>query len=100
MNNNDGRDNELDQLLKPLKSSAPDDLQMKKWKSLIKKENKKAFVTTKMKWAFQLATAVAVGIFIGAVTFKSNPSTLQPPMEIAQISMPNATIQHSHANLD
>ena len=103
MKNNDGRDNELDQLLKPLKSASPNDLQMQKWKSAIQETNRKSrkvYSTSRTKWAFQLVVAMFVGVVIGAVAFKSNNQSVLQPNVVAQISLDDATFERSHDNLD
>ncbi|MDZ4662061.1 MAG: hypothetical protein SGJ18_10645 [Pseudomonadota bacterium] len=103
MKNNDGRDNELDQLLKPLKSASPNDLQMQKWKSAVQMNNRKSgkvYATSRTKWAFQLVAAMFVGIVIGAVAFKSNNSSILQSHIVAQISLDDATFERSHDNLD
>ena len=103
MKNNDGRNNELDQLLKPLKSTSPNDLQMQKWKSAIQANNRKSgkvYSTSRTKWAFQLVAAMLVGVVIGAVAFKSNSQSVPQPNVVAQISLDDATFERSHDNLD
>lgn len=103
MNNNDDRDNDLDQLLKPLKAASPNDLQMQKWKSAVQdktKKREKNYSTSRTKWAFQLAAAMFVGVVIGAMAFKSNQSSTQQPQSVVQISLDDATIERSHDNLD
>jgi len=103
MNNNDDRDNELDQLLKPLKSASPNDLQMQKWKSAVQTNIRKrgrVYSTSQTKLAFQLAAAMFVGAVIGAMAFKSNQSSTQQPQSVVQISLDDATIERSHDNLD
>ncbi len=103
MKNNDGRDNELDQLLKPLKEISPDDLQMQKWKSVLERNqsrDKKILFFSKIQWATQLTAAMLVGVLIGALVFKNNNSMNQPTPSMAQISLDDATFERSHDNLD
>ncbi len=101
MKNNDDRDNELDQLLKPLKRSLPNELQMQKWKSAVQTSAlKKIYSTSRTKWAFQLMAALFLGIIIGAFAFKNNQSAVQRSHLLAQISFDDATYESSHSNLD
>lgn len=97
---NDNRDDELDQLLKPLKKAAPNDLQMQKWISAAKKENKKTSAPSffSLKQITQLAAAMFIGIVIGARIFNAN--IFEQSKIIAQVSIENATYERSHANLD
>jgi F0F1-type ATP synthase assembly protein I len=103
MSNPNGRDNELDQLLKPLKAASPNDLQMQKWKSAVQANTRKrerTYSASRTKWAFQLAAAMFVGVLIGAFAFKNNKPTIQQSQSVVQISMEDATIERSHDNLD
>jgi hypothetical protein len=92
----------LNDLLKPLKDTSPNDFQMQKWQLAVQREirkNAQMVTTTKRKWALQLVAAMLVGIIMGAVSYK----TLQRPSEsslVAQISSADATFERSHANLD
>lgn len=103
MKKNDGRDNELDRLLKPLQAAAPNDLQMQRWKSAIQANNRKSgnvYSTSRTKWVIQLIAAMFVGIVIGGMVFKSNNSATQQSPIVAQISLDDATFERSHDNLD
>jgi F0F1-type ATP synthase assembly protein I len=95
------RDDELEKLLKPLKELLPNDLQMMKWQMAVKQELHKSSAsnsTTRSKWALQLVAAMLVGVIIGALLFRNT----QPPAAqmIEQISLNDATFEHSHSNLD
>lgn len=102
----DGRDQELDQLLKPLMSASPNDLDLKKWKNAIgaaapkRQIDNGLYPNTKVAWAFQLVAAVFVGIIIGALAFKTGGSTEGGKNLVAQISLDDATYERSHDNLD
>lgn len=97
---NDNRDDELDQLLRPLKKASPNDLQMQKWISAAKKENKANTSSSFfiLKQISQLTAAMFIGILIGAKIFNSN--VFEQSKIIAQVSLENATYEKSHANLD
>ncbi len=103
MTKGNGRDNELDELLKPLKNTAPSELQMEKWKSLGKTDGPqvRSYSASRSQWLLQLAAAVFVGIVIGAFAAKYNSTSEQQMTSVAKISFPDdATYEHSHANLD
>ncbi len=103
MENNDGRDNELDQLLKPLKNISPSDLQMQRWQSALAKNqsrDKKILSLSKIQWMMQLAAAVLVGVLIGAIAFKNGDSANHLAQSMVQISLDDATFERSHDNLD
>lgn len=97
------RDDELNDLLKPLRGLSPHDLQMQKWQTAVKKEvrtGQRMVTTTRSKWAFQLVAAMFVGFVMGAILIKSFlPTVAQIPL-VAQITIDDATFEHSHANLD
>jgi hypothetical protein len=97
------KDDELNELLKPLRGMSPDNLQMQKWQTAIQSEvgaGRTIVTTTRTKWAFQLVAAMFVGFVMGAIVIKSlSPFTGQNP-NATQISVNNATFEHSHANLD
>ena len=97
------KDDELSELLKPLRGLSADDLQMRKWQTAVQTEvrtGRSMITTTRGKWAFQLVAALFVGFVMGAILIKSFlPTSLQNSM-MAQISVDNATFEHSHANLD
>jgi len=97
------KDDELSELLKSLRGVSPNDMQMKKWQTAIQREvrtGQKMVTTTRSKLAFQLVAAMFVGFVMGAIFFKSfMPTSAQNPI-VAQISIDDATFQHSHANLD
>ena len=103
MKKNDDRDNELDQLLGPLKRSSPNDLQTQKWKMAVMGEGPKSsprYLTYKMKWISQLAAAMFVGVMIGAMAFKNYSESVKSCNLVAQISFDDATFERSHDNLD
>lgn len=103
MKKNDERDNELDQLLQPLKSISPNELQIQKWQSGIQSyqtRNNKAYFTSKTKWALQLVASMFIGVIIGAMAFKSSPPPIQESHMVAHISADDATFERSHTNLD
>ncbi len=96
------KDDELNELLKPLQGLSPNDLQMQKWQAAVQREVRKGqtTITTRRKLAFQLVAAMFVGLVMGAFLIKSfSPSNVQNPM-VVQISFDDATFEHSHANLD
>lgn len=97
------KDDELNDLLKPLQRLSPNDLQMQKWQAAVQKEvrtRQTTITTTRRKLAFQLVAAMFVGVVMGAILIKSfSPTNVQNPL-VAQISIDNATFEHSHANLD
>ncbi len=98
------KDDELNDLLKPLQGLSPNDLQMQKWQTAVQKEVRTGqtttITTTRRKLAFQLVAAMFVGVVMGAILIKSfSPTNVQNPL-VAQISIDNATFEHSHANLD
>jgi len=103
MNNNDGRDNELDQLLKPLKSASPNELQILKWKYAVQSstnKSEKIYSTSRTKWVFQLVAAMFVGVVYGAAAFKNiNKSVQQSPGD-TQIYLGDATFERYHDNID
>jgi F0F1-type ATP synthase assembly protein I len=103
MTNENGRDKELDELLKPLKKTVPSELQMQKWKSLVKTEGAQAnrYSVPRSQWLLQLVAAVFVGIVIGTFATKHSLSSGQQANSVVQISFSDdATYEHSHANLD
>lgn len=107
--NNDekgGRDPELDQLLNPLMSASPTNLDMQKWKrsitahSTLKTKAPALYPNTKLAWAIQLAAAVFVGVIIGAFAVKNESPFENKSNIVAQISLDDATYERSHDNLD
>ena len=103
MNNKNNRDSELDNLLKPLKSSEPSELQIQKWMSASLKEDQrlpKKYFTFKFNTVIQLAAAMFVGIIIGAMSFNQNNSFLKSSNNISENSIADATFERSHANLN
>ena len=100
------KDDELNELLKPIQDLSPDDLQMQKWHSAVQREVRKGqmtITTTRGKLAFQLVAAMFVGVVMGAILIKTfSPTNVQDPQNpmVAKFSINNATFEHSHANLD
>ena len=94
-------DNDLSDLLKPLRDSKPTDLQMQKWQSAVRRElNTNRVSTTRSIWALQLAAAMFVGAIVGALFIKlTQPTTGLSPL-LAQISSTDATFERTHTNLD
>ncbi|MGZ3744596.1 MAG: hypothetical protein ACXWRA_12415 [Pseudobdellovibrionaceae bacterium] len=97
------KDDELNELLKPFRKISPQDLQMQKWQAAVQSEvraGRRMITSTKRKWALQLVAAIFIGVIMGALLTKSFllPAVQNPLM--AQISVDNATFEHSHANLD
>ncbi len=104
MNNNDGRDKDLDQLLGPLKKVKPNDLQIQSWQSAVKNEalnyTTRVYSVSRTQWAVQLVAALFVGFVIGALVFKYNSAENQQSSTMVQFSLDDATFERSHANLD
>ncbi|PWU18199.1 MAG: hypothetical protein C5B49_07555 [Bdellovibrio sp.] len=94
---------ELSELLKPLRGLSPDDVEMKVWQLAVQSEaraGRKTTTTTRSQWAWQLAAAMFVGFVLGAILIKNFfPTIVQDPLA-ATISVGDATFEHSHANLD
>lgn len=95
-------DDELDDLLKPLKNNSPNDFQMQKWQMAVQGKVRKKSNTvtaTRGKWALQLIAAMFIGIVLGAVLYRTIQLPIQAPL-VAQFSVEDATFERSHANLD
>ena len=103
------RDNELDELLKPLKESNPSPLQTQQWNSAVRSDLSRTPTPTstpshrrpnKVLQVAQLVAAVFVGFLIGAWVFHSQVPTLPGLAIVAENSSSNATFEYSRANLD
>ncbi len=85
-------DKNLDLILSELRSSAPTEFQMQKWKNAVHIELRKNKKTNRVFW-LQLAAASIVGFFVGAVVF-----TISKPKDsfqnLALIEGENATIEY------
>lgn len=97
-------DNDLDNLLKPLKDLAASDLQMQKWQLATLREVRsgvKMISTTRTRWALQIVAAMFIGFIIASLFFK-NGQRMSPDKSTltAQFSSDDATFERSHANLD
>jgi F0F1-type ATP synthase assembly protein I len=90
------RDNELDELIKPIKAAQPNDLQMQKWV----RATKSAQTPKSQRFYFQLAAAMVVGVCVGVLAMKLLSTQQSPQFLMAQNSLTDATFEHSHANLD
>ncbi len=86
-------DEELNKLLAPLRAQEPSEFEMHKWELAMKREFKGAQAPGRREW-FRMATALLVGIAIGALFFRA------PAPESDAIQMAHATFERSHANLD
>ncbi|HEY8271626.1 MAG TPA: hypothetical protein VIG33_12115 [Pseudobdellovibrionaceae bacterium] len=95
------KNKDLEDLLKPLKDIAPNDLQMQQWQNAVQNEltTNKAASHSNIKWAFQLVAATLIGFIIGVLLFKNN-SERESSSQMAQISLEDATFERSHDNLD
>ncbi len=103
MSRNDDRDNDLDELLKPLKSVSSHDLQMQRWKSAVisaQKISPQHAFTARTKWVLQTVAAGFVGFAIGAAVFGRTDIRFNQPETVAKISAGDATFERSHDNLD
>jgi len=97
------KDNELNELLKPLKHLSPDDLQMQKWQNAVLTEasmGRRTITTTRRRWVLQLALAVSVGFIMGAFVFRFLPSSSRSSVVATQNADDNATIEYFRANLN
>lgn len=97
------QDDDLDDLLRPLKNLKADDLQVQKWQLAVQREARKrtkVVTTTRTRWAFQLIAAMLIGFVIGALVFKELQSNRDRFVLTAQFSDESATFEHSHVNLD
>jgi tetrahydromethanopterin S-methyltransferase subunit E len=96
-------DDELNELLRPIRSLSPNDLQIREWQIAVQKEvrlGQTIVTTTRSKWAFQLVAAMLVGFVVGAMLVRSFIVTSEQNSMVAQTSFGNATYEHSHVNLD
>lgn len=103
------KDDELEKLLAPLRAQAPTDIELRKWELAMARESRAAATPgagayggthplgsrfiRRLEW-LRLATALGIGIGIGALLFKT------PASNSVAIEMASATFEHSHANLD
>ena len=97
------RDDELENLLKPLKNVAPTDMQMQHWKSAVKAELGRASLPRRpgrMLQFAQLVAAVFIGFVLGALVFHRQSPAVSGVTVVAENSSSNATFEYSHANLD
>lgn len=97
-------DDDLKKLLNPLKEKTPDALMMKRWQNAVQAEvNKldcKKITFTKWMWVAQLTAATVVGVVVGSLLMKSHQTSGPQPVLVAQISVDDATFEHSRTNLD
>lgn len=97
-------DDDLKNLLNPLKEQKPDELMMKRWQGAVQSELKKSktnrITFTKWMWAGQLVAATMVGVAIGVALLKSHPAQEFKEVQVAQNSFQDATFERSHINLD
>lgn len=99
-------DDELNNLLKPLRTALPNDLQMHNWKLAVQREldrNPINVKATRGKWALQMLAAMFVGAVLGAVLsaalYRNILQSAKSPL-VAQNIFDDATFERSHANLD
>lgn len=89
------KDPELDELLKPLRSLRPSESEIHSWAWSATNTRKSP---SRARYFFQLATAVFVGLVLGAALMKAvNPVKFVPA---SQNFLADATFEHSHDNLD
>lgn len=95
------RDNEIDELLKPLRGIAPNDLQLRRWQAAVQAEKRGSLLTlsaTRM-W-LQTVAAMVLGILIGGALMSSMNEEKRFISLVAKNSHADATFEHSHTNLD
>ncbi|MBC7370988.1 MAG: hypothetical protein H7326_05445 [Bdellovibrionaceae bacterium] len=85
------KDQELENLLKPLKDLNPTDLQQQSWKRSIPRK------TSFTSQYFKVAVALFIGFVLGGVVVKTLGGEGQT---FSAISSNDATFEHSHSNLD
>jgi hypothetical protein len=102
------RDNELDELLAPLRKQTPSDIQMSRWKSAVKRARSSENVGNRnssfLRYA-QLIAAMIIGIVIGAFAVGSGfMSATKASDKIPTYSQNNssadATFERQYTKLD
>lgn len=97
------KDNDLENILEPLKTISPTDLQMQKWKSsvLLSQRNLSKYnFKPQVKKSLQFLAAGVVGFLIGAAVFGRTNLVVNHSEVVANISSNDATFQRQHDNLD
>lgn len=96
-------DQELDELLKPLKAIKPNTAQVNAWKAALHGSEKSEIPKHKAPWKLplQLVAAMLVGFVLGALLFKnSNSATYFNDQAWMKDLEENATYERYHTNLD
>ncbi len=108
------KDDDLQKLLKPLKDSEPSSFQVETWKFAVEREARLSSErearlsrkpqSIKFRWALQLAAALCVGIFVGALGWNYWAPRSEHADVMAHLSeafeKDSATFELSHTNLD
>lgn len=98
MNN---RDDELDALLKPLRTLSPNDLQMQAWQRAVGKQRSYQVIkVTRSRMVFQMVAAMFIGAVIGGAIMRGFYRERSGSQLLVQNSFASATFENSHANLD
>lgn len=86
------KDQDLDILLGEYQNQKPTDLQMQKWKQIVRQELHLKKSPKKQLWV-QLVAASIVGFIVGALVFKTSKSE-DPFQHLAKNDGDNATIEY------
>ncbi len=93
-------DDELKDILNPLSSLEPSELQLTKWKKAINKEKQASRISFSIiGWMAQLLAATLFGVAISSLIFKKTEPT-QSLNNFQTVSYHDVTFERSHAKLD